>query len=322
MGSEDERLSAATPIPIQATIDQYIWFHSIDFGNGVVSRGSKDLDTMERETTAYFHCLDLTGRSLLDVGAWNGGVSFAAKRRGAGRLVAADKFTWAHPYLRGRETLELSRSLLGLDIETVEIDVPDLSPETVGSFEIVLFLGVFYHLFDAPTLMKQVSRLATDLFILETHQDALELARPGMVYYPGNTLANDESNFWGPNPECVYEMLRELGFARVFYQDHPNYLSEGSPDFRARGIFHAFRTAEAFHALSPSPGEKPWYDLSSPAARASVFRAIVPQAQVTPAAQLRDTQGALRDAEAALEATRKSRTMRLAQGLKDLLGRG
>lgn len=310
-------------------IDQYIWFHSIDFGNGIVSHGAKDLDTIERETGAYFQGLDLTGRSLLDIGAWNGAVSFAAARRGVGRQVAADKFAWAHPEFRGRETFDLGRSLLGLDIEAVEIDVPDLSPETVGTFEIVLFLGVLYHLFDAPTLMKQVSKLATALLILETHQDALELGRPGMVYYPGKTLANDESNFWGPNPECLYEMLRELGFAKVFYQDHPNYLSEGSPDFRGRGIFHAFRTEEALHALSPSPGEKPWHDLSNAAVRALIFQAIVPKAQITLAAQLRDTQAALRDtqaalrdAEAAVEATRNSRTMRLAKRLKNLLGRG
>ena len=339
-------MNATNPRPTQATIDQYFWFHSIDFGNGVVSRGMKSHAALEQETTAYFQGLDLTGRSLLDVGAWNGAVSFAAKRRGAGRLVATDKHTWAHPRYRGRETFELGRSLLGLDIEAVEIDVPDLSPERVGTFEIVLFLGVFYHLFDAPTLTKRVSELATDLLILETHQDALELGRPGMIYYSGATLNGDKSNFWGPNPECIYEMLREIGFAKVFYQDSPYCQIEG-PYPRGRGIFHAFKTEEALQTLCPSPEAKPWYDLSELAVRKSVFQAVPPQAVTVLATQLRDaqdalrdaqdahreTQGALRDAQGALrdaqdalrdaqdalEATRNSRTMRLAQALKNLL---
>ena len=54
-----------------------------------------------------------------------------------------------------------------------------------------------------------------------------------MVFYPGRELANDPTNWWGPNSACVTAMLRDSGFARVEYQQHPRY-----PD---RGIFHAYR---------------------------------------------------------------------------------
>ncbi len=176
------------------------------------------------------------------------------------------------------------------------------------------------------------------------------------------------------NPECIYEMLREIGFAKVFYQDSPYCQIEG-PYPRGRGIFHAFKTEEALQTLCPSPEAKPWYDLSELAVRKSVFQAVPPQAVTVLATQLRDaqdalrdaqdahretqgalrdaqdalrdaqdalrdaqdahreTQGALRDAQGALrdaqdalrdaqdalEATRNSRTMRLAQALKNLL---
>jgi tRNA (mo5U34)-methyltransferase len=51
--------------------------------------------------------------------------------------------------------------------------------------------------------------------IIETVIDADEYPRPVMVFYPGATLNNDPTNFWGPNIACVREMLREVGFREV-----------------------------------------------------------------------------------------------------------
>jgi tRNA (mo5U34)-methyltransferase len=116
------------------------------------------------------------------------------------RVWATDKFTWTHPHLKGREGFELARKHLAYSIEAEEIDVPELAVERVRTFDVVLFAGVFYHLFEAPKLMKQATHTAAKLFIVETHQNLLDLERPAMVYYPGATLANDETNFWGPNP--------------------------------------------------------------------------------------------------------------------------
>lgn len=58
---------------------------------------------MRTEAKAFFDPIDLTGKSLIDIGAWNGGHSVEAKRRGAGRVVAADCDNWNNLALRGRE---------------------------------------------------------------------------------------------------------------------------------------------------------------------------------------------------------------------------
>jgi len=236
---------------LQDQVDQFWWFHSIDFGNGVVSKGSKSLETISAEAEALFGGINLAGKSILDIGAWNGCFSFETKRRGAKRVVAADHPMWNHPELKGRQAFDLARSALGLDIEARDIDVPDIRPDTVGEFDIVLFLGVFYHLFDAQTLTKQVSKCASDLLILETQQDALTSAKPAMIFYPGTTLLDDPSNWWGPNVPCVYEILRESGFNLIFYQDHPipHYSNPESPGYRTRGIYHAFRSEDALRRL-------------------------------------------------------------------------
>jgi tRNA (mo5U34)-methyltransferase len=309
----------STQLPLQQQIDQFIWFHSIDFGNGLIARGRKDLADLRLEKAAYFDGLDLNDQSVLDIGAWNGAISFDAKQRGARRVVASDKYAWAHPHYRGRETFELGRSLLGLDIEAAEVDLPDLSEKVVGLFNVVMFLGVFYHLYDAPTLTKKVGELATDLLILETHQDGLGIGRPGMVYYPGDTLAGDPTNFWGPNPECVYEMLLELGFYRVFYQDHPsqNFSNLSSPHYRGRGIFHAFRNDTALERFSPS-ASKNWFDLSKSESRAEVFRPITPRMDQLEA-DLAQARVELAQAKADLDSIRNSTTWRYAETVRRFL---
>ena len=134
--------------------------------------GLKSLETLKAEADRFFGSLDLQGRTLLDIGAWNGFFSFEAKRRGARRVLATDKFAWGTTF-NGRRGFDLAKGHLGLDVEALEIDVPDLSPERIGSFEVVLFAGVFYHLFEAPKLLKQVAQLASKLIIVETYQDLL-----------------------------------------------------------------------------------------------------------------------------------------------------
>ena len=40
---------------------------------------------------------------------------------------------------------ELARHALGSSVEDRDVELLDISPETVGHFDLVLFLGIFYH---------------------------------------------------------------------------------------------------------------------------------------------------------------------------------
>ena len=66
-----------------------IWYHTIDLGHGVVTKGVDD-------TPVRLNRLDLpasfAGRSVLDIGAFDGYYSFAAERLGAARVVALDGY--------------------------------------------------------------------------------------------------------------------------------------------------------------------------------------------------------------------------------------
>jgi tRNA (mo5U34)-methyltransferase len=76
---------------LRARADALRWFHTMDLGDGVVTKGVHD--PMVRLPLLDLPA-SLTGRSVLDVGAWDGFFSFEAERRGASRVVAADFYSF------------------------------------------------------------------------------------------------------------------------------------------------------------------------------------------------------------------------------------
>jgi hypothetical protein len=90
-------MSTATSHPeitaefIRNRIARIKWFHQIDLGHGILTPG----DGKNRQKLAGFHLPDdLTGKTFLDVGAWDGFFSFEAERCGASRVLATDSYVW------------------------------------------------------------------------------------------------------------------------------------------------------------------------------------------------------------------------------------
>jgi tRNA (mo5U34)-methyltransferase len=231
---------------LQALVDRLPWHHSIDLGGGVVTAGSKSLSICAGEATLIFDRVNLSGRTVIDVGAWNGFFSFEAKRRGASRVLATDSYCWSHPRIRGRETFDIARSALFVDVDAREIDVADLSTETVGKFDVVLYLGIFYHRYDAIEALARVAVLAQHVLIVETHLDLRDIDIPAMAFYPGSELNNDPTNWWGPNEHCMKALLVGHGFTDIEVTAHPAAHN--------RAIFHAWRSKEA--RIKPLAEEK------------------------------------------------------------------
>jgi len=224
-------------VDLRSRIAEFPWHHSIDLGNGVVTPGGKSLAICNAEASLIFDRMNLNGRSVLDIGAWNGVFSFEAKRRGAAHVLATDSYCWSHPTIRGRETFDIARAALGVEIEAREVDAADLSPETVGQFDIVLYLGVFYHRYDAIEALARVARLAKQVLIVETHLELRDVDVPAMAFYPGRELANDPTNWWGPNEHCMKALLLGHGFSEIEVSAHPAGHN--------RAFFHAWRSTEA-----------------------------------------------------------------------------
>jgi len=215
------------------------WFHSIDLGNGLITRGQKSHDLLLEESEYVFR-FSPAGLTVLDVGAWDGFFSFEAERRGAARVLATDHFCWSGPGWGNFDGFDTARHYLGSKVEDLDIDVLDISPETTGMFDMVLFLGVLYHLRNPFLGLEKVCAVCKQLIVVETLIDLWDLDRPAAAFYPGRSKLNDPTNWWGLNHRAVEAMLNELGFPRVEVMLHPRS-SPANPD-SMRAFFYGFRS--------------------------------------------------------------------------------
>lgn len=176
------------------------WFHRIEISPGVFLPGTQDsADKRDRVGLP----VDLTGKTVLDIGCNDGGHAFECEKRGA----EVDAFDLEPE--GARVLAEYMRSKVNI----FEADV--FTFEKRRRYDIVLFMGVLYHVKDMMACLKKVYDLADNLVILETHVNRLGDPQPMAIFYPGATLNNDPTNWWGPNVPCVIEMMKAVGFHGV-----------------------------------------------------------------------------------------------------------
>jgi tRNA (mo5U34)-methyltransferase len=180
---------------------------------------------------------DLSGKTVLDVGAWDGFFSFEAERRGAARVLATDSYCWGGEGWGSKAGFEFARRALGSRVEDREIDVLDLSPDTVGRFDLVLLLGILYHMKDPMLALERAYSVTRERLIMSTFVDLMWRRAPAMAFYPGDEANGDPTNWWGPNPAAVVAMLRTVGFRHVTVID--------------RGSSFRDRLAAALHQRRP-----------------------------------------------------------------------
>ena len=142
---------------LQARIDEIRWYHEFDFGNGL--RAQSNTPNIEVHRTIWrfiaegLETVDFRDKTVLDVGCWDGYWSFYAERRGAKRVLATDDFTqnWS-----SAEGLLLAKELLGSRVQTeTRTSVYNLASLN-QKFDVILCLGVYYHLIDPFYAFAQV----------------------------------------------------------------------------------------------------------------------------------------------------------------------
>jgi tRNA (mo5U34)-methyltransferase len=188
------------------------WFHTIDLGNGIVTPGE---DNTPARVDMMGFPESFAGKTVLDVGSYDGYFAFEAERRGAARVLATDWQCWNLEGMGDGMGFDIAHAALRSGVEKKPIGVEDISPQEVGVFDVVLFLGVLYHAQDPMRYLRNVLSVCRETLILETLFDGDDYDRPMMVFYPKDSLGGDPSNFWGPNTACVEAMLYEVGFSRV-----------------------------------------------------------------------------------------------------------
>ena len=190
---------------------------------------------------------DLRGWSVLDVGAWHGYFSFECERRGADRVLAVDRFAWD---TYGMDGFLAAHERLGSSVEHRRADVHELDPDEIGRFDLVLMLGVLYHLRNPLQALERIRRVTQRLLICETHVllPFVHERYPLIPFFPGDEQARERPDELCAMPTlaALRQMLESVGFGGVEVVYTPSFrywkkliaLATNRPQ-SGRGIVHA-----------------------------------------------------------------------------------
>ena len=167
---------------------------------------------------------DVTGKSVLDIGCNAGFYSFEMKRRGAARVLGID----TEPLYTAQA--RFAADVLGLDIAVRDMGVFDVA-RLAERFDLVIFMGVFYHLRHPLLALDLIhEHVATDLLLFQSMHRGPDRADPvepdydffapspfdrddwPRLHFIEHRYAGDDSNWWIPNRAGVEAMLRSSGF--------------------------------------------------------------------------------------------------------------
>ncbi|HEY1300489.1 MAG TPA: TIGR04290 family methyltransferase [Stellaceae bacterium] len=228
------------------------WFHNLDLA-GVATAPDHFLGDFPRVKWRRFStaiAADLTGKSVLDIGCNAGFYSIEMKRRGAARVLGIDSD--ADYLAQARFAAEVT----GFDIEFRQMSVYDVAA-LEEHFDLVLFLGVFYHLRHPLLALDLIHEyVARDLLVFQSMQrgsnEAAQVAdnygfwelepfdRPDFprLHFIEHRYADDPTNWWVPNRACTEAMLRSAGFEIAAQPEAEVYVCRYRAAAPAEGVVH------------------------------------------------------------------------------------
>lgn len=189
----------------QARINAIRWYHEFDFGGGLQARSTNPEVEMHRRVwrfiTQQLDQVDFHGKTVLDIGCWDGSWSFYAERRGARSVLAVDDSSQNWSDGRG---IHLAKTLFRSNIEIDQnVSVYELS-RLARRFDIVLMFGVYYHLLDPFRAFAEIRHCCgPDSLVLLEGIEALGLPAKTVRW----DLGNRTSKFM-PTREALEELLR------------------------------------------------------------------------------------------------------------------
>lgn len=202
-------------------------YHSFEYPNETIN-GSLSLEILNNKWESI-KCPNLQGKDVLDIGCWDGFFSMKAAQS-ANYVLGIDIDPWGT--LDWVVNFREAREQFGFKRESVEYRMLSIYniDKLHRNFDVVFMLGVLYHLKHPLLGLEKVFDITNELAIIESHVDLTTSEYPYLKFYPSNELANDYSNWWSPNPRCLEEMLKVVGFTKI------ELIQDGQ-----RVIYHAYK---------------------------------------------------------------------------------
>ncbi|MHC4464313.1 MAG: class I SAM-dependent methyltransferase, partial [Planctomycetota bacterium] len=212
------------------------WYHKIELPNGIVTPGWAPICADK-----YAIPDDLTGKRILDIGAWDGYWTWEALKRGAKEVVAIDDFSDDLGSVERQESwgsFDLCREALGFTqkidsgwqneseqiVNRLKMSIYDI--EELSCFDIVFFFGTIYHLKHPLLALEKVSKVCDEVYIESAICDDYSPYRGGLnggyrnsdmvaEFYPGEEFGENKNNWWNPTLKCLGYMLQASGFPTI-----------------------------------------------------------------------------------------------------------
>jgi tRNA (mo5U34)-methyltransferase len=212
------------------------WYHTIELGHGLVSKGVFDLRSV---VDRYGIPASLRGKKCLEVGTGDGFFAFEMERRGAEKVVAIDlarlgDCDWV-PDMKVRLAeavdgdpwplhFETAHAMRGSRVDYRFCSVYDLSPYTVGRFDVVFCGSLLLHLQNPLAALHAIRSVTRGIAIIETAVSAeLEQKFPGepLLRFGAvdeEKIPGEQNTFWVMTSAALEKMLRYAGFEEVHPQ--------------------------------------------------------------------------------------------------------
>jgi tRNA (mo5U34)-methyltransferase len=216
------------------------WFHNLHLPNGDETAPDHplgDFPSFKWRQIGEALPPDLTGCRALDVGCNAGFYSFELARRGADVLAIDHDPHYLRQAEWAAEQMQVSRR-----VEFRQMGVYELSTMR-ETFDLVLFLGVFYHLRYPLLGLDLVAERARDMLVMQTltmpggptegrtpedlaidRREQLRSPEWPTMAFVEHHLAGDPTNWWVPSAGAVEAMVRTAGFAITARPGHEIWL--------------------------------------------------------------------------------------------------
>ncbi len=226
---------------LRSRADAFGWFHKIDLGQGVITNGQSSGPYLGPELIP-----NLSGKSVLDIGAWDGYYSFQAERLGASRVTALDHYVWGvditarqaywkecaeqgilpdhgrdttdfwRPELPGKRPFEFAKEMLASKVEPMVADFATVDLSSVGHYDVVLYLGVLYHMKEPLTCLERLRSVTDEVAVIESQAVGIDgLEGQNLMQFFGGEFIGDYGNWFVPTMDGLRQLALAAGFSRV-----------------------------------------------------------------------------------------------------------
>jgi tRNA (mo5U34)-methyltransferase len=246
-------------------VNSLTWYHTLELGDGIITKGIFNL----RPYLKYYGIPDdLSGKTVLDIGAASGFFSFEFEKRNAKvtatelpKMLDHDFGHERNPNVTDEEAAEfmhhpfsLAKKILKSNVSMKYINIYDISPETMGVFDIVFCGSVLNHLKNPINALINICKVTKEMAVIATpiFQDKmlnlkalikkifLKKKKPDspLALFEGEV---DGNTWWIPNRSCLMAMARAAGFKRVEWVSQFQLKYQDNSGFHLHGVIHAYK---------------------------------------------------------------------------------